>query len=79
MDVIREHLMYKNTPLTICMAKLTPQEQYECIRVLLESKTPVSICTHEATNECINLILKKLEVRFVQCWKQEVFLEPQEQ
>lgn len=69
--------MYKNTPLTICMSKLNPQEQYECIRVLLESKTPVSICTHDATNACINLILKKLEVRFVQCWKEEVLLRPE--
>lgn len=74
MDIIREHLMYKNTPLKICMSKLSPQEQYECIRVLLESKTPVSICTHDATNECINLILKKLEVRFVHCWKEEQLL-----
>lgn len=72
MDVIREHLIYKNDPLTICMAKLTPQEQYECIRILLESKTPVKICTHESTNECITKLLKELPVQFVQCWVTEI-------
>ncbi len=65
--------MYKNDPLTICMAKLTPQEQYECIRIVLESKsTSISICTHDSTNECIMKILKELPVQFVQCWCQEL-------
>ncbi len=75
MDVIREHLMYKNTPLLICMSKLTPQEQYECIRVLLESKTPVKICTHDNTNQLITVALKELPVKFVQCWAEEIVLE----
>lgn len=79
MDVIREHLMYKNNPLMICMAQLTPQEQYECIRILLESKTPVKICTHDLTNDCIMRILKELPVDFVQCWKQEVVLQAESQ
>jgi hypothetical protein len=74
MEEIREHLTYKNTPLTICMAKLTPQEQYEVIRILLESKTPVKICTHEATNKHINSILKQIQVLFVQCWEEEILL-----
>ena len=79
MDVIREHLMYKNTPLTICMSKLTPQEQYECIRIVLESKTTsISICTHDCTNECIMKILKELPVQFVQCWVQELPILNQE-
>jgi len=68
MEEIRQHLTYKNTPLTICMGKLTSQEQYEVVRILLESKTPVRICTHECTNEYINRILKDLPIQFVQCW-----------
>jgi hypothetical protein len=73
MDVIREHLMYKNTPLTICMAKIPPQEQYEVIRILLESKTEqVSFCSHDSTNAYIDIILKKLNVTFIQCWKEEI-------
>lgn len=79
MDIIREHLMYKNDPLTICMSKLTPQEQYECVRIVLESKTTnISICTHESTSECIMQILKKLPVQFVQCWTQELPILSQE-
>jgi hypothetical protein len=75
MDVIREHLMYKNTPLTICMSKIPPQEQYEVIRILLESKTEqVSFCTHDSTNAYIDTILKKLNVKFAQCWKEELLL-----
>ena len=75
MDVIREHLMYKNTPLVICMSKLTPQEQYECIRILLESKTPVKLCLHDSSNQHVIQILKELEVKFVQCWAEEILLE----
>ena len=74
MDAIRDHLMYKNTPITICLAKLTPQEQYECIRVLLESKSTVSICTHDIANEYIISVLKTLKVQFVQCWADETLL-----
>jgi hypothetical protein len=72
MDVIREHLMYKNSPLQICMAKIPPQEQYEVIRILFESKTEnVSICTHDSTNVYINILLKKMKVTFKQCWLEE--------
>ena len=71
MEIIREHLMYKNTSLTICMAKISPQEQYEVVRILLESKAKnVSICTHEATNAYIDTLLKKLNIMFCQCWKE---------
>jgi hypothetical protein len=72
MDVIREHLVYKNGPLEICMSKITPQEQYEVIRILLESKPKqVAICTHESTNAYIDILLKKMNIRFIQCWKEE--------
>jgi hypothetical protein len=75
MDAIREHLIYKNTPLTICFAKLTPQEHYECIRVFLESKTEhVKFCTHDATNPYIDHLLKELNVSFTQCWKEDELL-----
>lgn len=76
MDVIREHLIYKNTPITICFAKLSPQEHYECIRVFLESKTEnVTFCTHEATSPYIDHILKELNVKFTQCWKEDELLQ----
>ena len=39
MDVIREHLMYKNVPLKIEMNILRKVEQYEVIRLLLATRT----------------------------------------
>ena len=75
MDGIREHLMYKNSPINICLAKITPQEHYELIRILLESKSEnITICTHEATNAYIDIILKKLNIKFKQCWLEEMKL-----
>jgi hypothetical protein len=72
MDVIREHLIYKDVPITICMKDLKPIEQYEVIRILLATRTKgVKICTHEATNEYTTELLKKLPVEFVQCFAQE--------
>lgn len=72
MDLIREHLIYKDVPITICMKELKPVEQYEVVRLILASNSKsVSICTHESTNSYIDGLLKKLPVRFVQCFQVE--------
>jgi hypothetical protein len=69
MDLIREHLMYKDVPITICMKTLKPIEQYEVIRLILATKAKnVTICTHEATNEYIDTLLKQLSVKYTQCF-----------
>ena len=76
MDIIKEHLIYKNTSLTICMSKLTPQEQYECVRLILaSSRNDINICTHENTNSYINNLLKDLNIKFIQCWQEDVVLQ----
>ena len=68
MDVIREHLMYKNSPLTICMSSITPQEQYEVIRIILESKTEkITICKHSSTNKYIDVLLGKVNITLTDC------------
>lgn len=68
MDVIREHLMYKNSPLTICMSTITSQEQYEIIRIILESNTEkITICKHNSTNKYIDILLDKLDVSIKNC------------
>jgi hypothetical protein len=68
MDVIREHLMYKNSPLTICMSNITPQEQYEIIRIILESKTQqITVCKHNVTNKYIDILLDKLNIKIKNC------------
>ena len=75
MDVIREHLMYKNHPLEICMKQLTPQEQYEFVRIVLESKTEtIIVCKHGSTNLYIDMLLEKLTVQLKDCFQKS---EPQ--
>lgn len=80
MDLIREHLIYKDVPIKICMGQLKPNEQYALIRCLLATRTNgVCICTHESTNEYINELLKKLPVEFIQCFRlnqEGTFLPP---
>jgi hypothetical protein len=68
MELIREHLMYKNSPLTICMSKIGPQEQYEVIRIILESKTEcISICKHNSTNKYIDILLDNVKIILTDC------------
>jgi hypothetical protein len=72
MELIREHLIYKNVPIKICMKDLKPIEQYEVVRLILASNSNnVSICTHESTNSYIDNLLKKLPVTFIQCFQVE--------
>jgi len=60
--------MYKNSPIMICMKNLNPQEQYECIRIFLESgKDNVSVCPHNSVNQFIDILLKKLNITSVDC------------
>lgn len=76
MESIREQLLYKQNKVHICMRNLNSKEQYECIRLLLATRTKdVFICTHEATNTYIDSILKKLNVSFYQCFNNLEVLE----
>jgi hypothetical protein len=69
MESIREQLVYKNVPVHICMKNLKPVEHYEVIRLILATRTEnVFICTHECTNEYIDSVLKKLPIKFYQCF-----------
>ena len=68
MDLIREQLLYKQNSLTICLGTLSPQEHYECIRLLLASRTKdVSICLHSVTNPYILQLVKKLNLTLIEC------------
>lgn len=72
MDLIREHLIYKDVPLRICMKELKPTEHYEVVRFLLATRTKdVHICTHESTNDMITTLLKTLPISFYQCFREE--------
>ena len=82
MDIIREHLMYKNHPLHVCMKQLTSQDQYEFVRIVLESKTEkIYVCKHNSTNKYIDVLLSKLPIEiskecFQETQKEQVFVFP---
>jgi hypothetical protein len=50
------------------MSNITPQEQYEIIRIILESKTEkITICKHTSTNKYIDVLLNKLNITLSDC------------
>jgi hypothetical protein len=67
MDLIREHLIYKDVPITICMKTLKQQEQYEVIRLLLATRKDVKICLHGLTNIYFQKILDELRIPIQDC------------
>lgn len=68
MDLIREHLIYKDVPIKICMKELNPIEQYEVIRFILATRTKdVSICKHNVVNEYIEKLIAQLPIQLVEC------------
>jgi len=67
MDLIREHLIYKDVPTVICMAKLKPQEQYEIIRLLLATrKNNVKVCLHGLSKTYLMSLIDDVGVEVMQ-------------
>jgi hypothetical protein len=65
MDLIREHLMYKNVPITIEIDTLKTQEQYEVIRLLLACrKEDVCVSVTDKTNKYVLELLQILGIKF---------------
>jgi len=63
MDIIREHLMYKDVPLEITMNTLKTQEQYEIIRLLLATRTKdVVVKIDNSVNKYVRNLLSKIDV-----------------
>ena len=63
MEIIREHLMYKNVPLQIEMKTLKPTEQYEVIRLLLATRTKdVVVKIDTSVNKYVRNLLSKIDV-----------------
>jgi hypothetical protein len=68
MDLIREHLIYKDVPIRIEIDALKHQDQYEVIRLLLacrDSKEDVCVSTSDKTNMYILELLKELGIKTV--------------
>jgi hypothetical protein len=73
MDLIREHLIYKDVPITICLKTLPPADHYELIRCLLATRTNnVSICCHNCSNIFIQILFKKSIVQLAETCSKEV-------
>lgn len=63
MDLIREHLIYKNVPIDIPIDSLKTQEQYEVIRLLLACrKEDVCVLVSDKSNKYILELLKELKI-----------------
>ena len=63
MDLIREHLIYKNVPLNIHIDALKTQEQYEVIRLLLACrKEDVCVLVSDKSNKYILELLKEIKI-----------------
>ena len=68
MDLIREHLIYKDIPIHIFFIKLKPTEQYECIRLLFATRPKdVFICKHNSVNQYIEKLLEDLKFQEEKC------------
>jgi len=63
MDVIREHLMYKNIPIRIELNTLKSTEQYEVVRLLLATRTKdVVVKVDDSVNKYVRNLLEKIGV-----------------
>lgn len=67
MELIREHLIYKDVPITVCMKSLKQQEQYEIIRLLLATrKLNVTLCLHGLKNMYITDLVADMNINPIQ-------------
>jgi hypothetical protein len=75
MEFIKEHLIYKDIPLHVCVGKLTRQEQYEFVRILIGTKKRhVTIClSHGEISDYLRQVLRalNLEERTTECLRVE--------
>lgn len=73
MDLIREHCMYKEVPLHVCVGDLTRQEQYEFVRLMIGvQKKHIVVCTHHGSvNQYILHVLRGLGLETRECRRVE--------
>jgi hypothetical protein len=68
MELIREQLIYKDVAVLICFKDLKPIEHYECIRLLLATRTKdVQVCKHGVENPRIDSLLSSTNVSITSC------------
>jgi hypothetical protein len=68
MELIREQLIYKDVPVLICFKDLKSIEHYECIRLLLATRTKdVQVCKHGIENTRIDTLLSSTNISITSC------------
>lgn len=66
MELVREHLIYKDIPICICLKKIP--DHYEIIRCLLATRTNgVSVCCTDSANIFVQILVKKLDIQASGC------------
>lgn len=78
MEELREKIVYKNTPIEICLKQLTSMEQYELVRLINAfPEKQIRICTHENASSYTQDILKQLRnITFFQCFRVSRIIPP---
>lgn len=67
MDLIREQLMYKSNTLHVCINKLTRQEQYDFLRLVMATRSEGVTFCYDNTNPYITCILEKIKLSRISC------------
>jgi hypothetical protein len=67
MDLIREQLMYKSNTLHVCVNKLTRQEQYDFLRLVMATRTERVTFCYDDSNPYVTCILKKINLERQKC------------
>lgn len=62
MDLIREQLMYKSNTLHVCINKLTRQEQYDFLRLVMATRSEGVTFCYDNSNPYITCILEKIKL-----------------
>jgi len=67
MDLIREQLTYKSNTLHVCVNKLTRQEQYDFLRLVMATRTQGVTFCYDDSNPYITCILEKIKLNRHNC------------
>jgi hypothetical protein len=67
MDELYESLLNNKRDITVCLEKITYQEQYELIRILVENPSKFKICKHGLTSKYTEHLLSKCDYTLIDC------------
>jgi hypothetical protein len=62
MELIREQLMYKSNSFHVCVSKLTRQEQYDFVRLVMATRTEGITFCYDNSNQYLLRVLERLGI-----------------